>query len=432
MLFDARAAKLLKAGQHLAIEDCPGLRLEVSATRRSWTYRYKDGAGRMKQVKLGHWPEMPAAGAAAAWLELREVRAAGGDPQAHQRAKVRPVQAPAQGGGAALPYSVADLVADYVAGPLAQGYKPEGRRAAESALDRLLAEHPAWAKMPAEAVTRSVAFDVIESRRSTPTMAQRLRSHLGAAWDHALDAGRLGDGAFNWWRQVQRGKLKSKGKIVGGEHVGRARRTLSDAEVAALVRWLPAMHANGQDMVTMYLWTGTRGGEISSLRPEHVRAEGDVLWWTIPKALTKNARHEFATDQRVPLLGRARELVERRLAAVGEAGWLFADAQGGPYEQKAFGTYVYDLQPYSAKAAARGGARLDMPVTGWSPHDLRRTARSKLSALGCPREVAEAIIGHMPPEIEATYNAYSYDAERVRWLGVLAAEWERLVGLEPV
>lgn len=425
MLFDARAAKLLAPGQHMAIADCPGLRLEVSATRRAWTYRYKDAAGRMKQVKLGHWPDMPAAGAAAAWLELREVRSTGGDPQAHQRAKVRPARALA-GLDAAVPYSVADLVADYVAGPLAQGYKEAGRRAAESALARLLDEHPAWAAMPAEAVTRSVAFDVIESRRAMPTMAQRLRSHLGAAWDHALDAGRLGDQAFNWWRQVQRGKLRSKGKIVGGEHVGRARRTLADAEVGALLRWLPAAHANAQDMVVMYLWTGTRGSEISSMRLEHVRADGGLLWWTIPKALTKNARHEFATDQRVPLLGRARELVERRLAGVGEAGWLFADAQGGPYQQKAFGTYVYDQQPYSAKAAVRGGARLDMPVTHWSPHDLRRTARSKLSALGCPREVAEAIIGHMPPEIEATYNAYSYDAERVRWLGVLAAEWERL------
>ena len=114
---------------------------------------------------------------------------------------------------------------------------------------------------------------------------------------------------------------------------------------------------------------------------------------------------------------------------MGEAGWLFADAQGGPYEQKAFGTYVYDLQPYSAKAAVRGGSRLDMPVTHWSPHDLRRTARSKLSALGCPREVAEAIIGHMPPEIEATYNAYSDDAERVRWLGEMSQTLEQALGL---
>jgi len=40
MHFDPRAAKLLAPGQHLIIEGCQGLRLESSATRKTWTYRY--------------------------------------------------------------------------------------------------------------------------------------------------------------------------------------------------------------------------------------------------------------------------------------------------------------------------------------------------------------------------------------------------------
>ena len=36
MHFDPRKAKLLKAGEHMLVEGCPGLRLEVSTSRQMW------------------------------------------------------------------------------------------------------------------------------------------------------------------------------------------------------------------------------------------------------------------------------------------------------------------------------------------------------------------------------------------------------------
>lgn len=45
MYFDACAAKALKLGEDIVVQGCPGLRLEVSATRKTWTYRYGDGLG---------------------------------------------------------------------------------------------------------------------------------------------------------------------------------------------------------------------------------------------------------------------------------------------------------------------------------------------------------------------------------------------------
>ena len=52
-----------------------------------------------------------------------------------------------------------------------------------------------------------------------------------------------------------------------------------------------------------------------------------------------------------------------------------------------------------------------------------------LSALGCPKEIAEAIVGHMPEKIEGVYNAYSYDTERVHWLGRIDQRMEELAAL---
>src|ERR1700730_5823910 len=42
----------------------------------------------------------------------------------------------------------------------------------------------------------------------------------------------------------------------------------------------------------------------------------------------------------------------------------------------------------------------------WVIHDLRRTARSLLSRAGVSSEVAERVLGHVIPGIEAVYNRH--------------------------
>lgn len=131
-----------------------------------------------------------------------------------------------------------------------------------------------------------------------------------------LDAGRLDDNAANWWRMVHRGRLKSRGKIVGGEHQGQSRRVphADEAKAKALLAWLPNMHQLGRNCVVMYLWTSTRGIEFLGMRPEHVRNESDGRWW-------------------------------------------------------------------ASKAAVREGEGLVLPVTKWTPHDLRGARRARSERL---------------------------------------------------
>jgi integrase len=349
--------------------------------------------------------------AAQAWQAKRLERSSGSEPGKTE--KVR----------SSRPYTVAALVANYLSGQIDVSRSDAGalaaRRRLESAIEPI-------ASRAAASITRSDAFELLEAYRSVPTAAAKLRSLLGGAWDYALDAGRIDGDTPNWWRVIMRGRLKSKGKIIGGEHQGQTRRVLQAEEVKSLLAWLPNMHALGRDCIVMYLWTATRGVEFLSIRSEHVRKEADGWWWTCPKSATKNARHAAAVDLRVPLVGRALEVVQRRLKAVGRSGYLFEDLRGEPYTQHDFSTYIYSLQPYSAKAAMREGEGLVLPVTQWTPHNLRRTARTLLASLGCPNEVGEAILGHLPAEIVGTYNAYTYDAERRHWLMLLS---QRLVSL---
>lgn len=426
MFFDARAAKLLQPGEHLVVDGCPGLRLVATSSRKTWTYRYKAlASGRMKQVAIGHWPATSVQAAAAAWQDLRDQRGAGVDPGQAKR-EIRAKHA-AQRTGITSPdaYTVRQVVEDLINGPL-QDRKAAGALAAERALQCLLDEEAAIAAMPASKLTRAIAFDVLDRRKDKPTAAAKLRSMLGTAWDLALDAGRVPDNTPNWWRQILKGKLKSRGKVMGGEHVGVRRRVLPPPEIAQLLAWLPNMHELGRDTTQLYLWTCARGSEILAMRPEHVREEASGWWWTIPVALTKNARHEHAVDHRVPLFGQALAIVQRRLKVVGKSGYLFEDVRGEQYTQHDFSTYIYGLQPHSEKVARRQGEGLVLPVAGWTPHDLRRTGRTLLAQLGCPQEVAEAILGHLPKGVVGVYNAYTYDAERQHWLQALSAYLERL------
>ena len=424
MLFDARAAKALKPGEALAVQDCPGLRILATKTKKTWTYRYKAPDGKLRQIALGPFPAMKANEAWQQWNALRDGRKLGTDPakEVKERRKAQATPEPEN-------YTVSKLVREYIDGHLKSSRKAAGFDAAKKALERVLAEEPGFAATPAADVDRATCFSVLDKRKGTPTATAKLRSMMGSAWDYALDAGKLDGNVPNWWRQVMRGRLKSKGKVMGGEHIGQRRRALRGDDVGALLRWLPNMHSTAQDGLTMYLWTCVRGSEIFGMRPEHVRKEKDGVWWTIPKAETKNARHALAVDLRVPLCGRALEVVQRRMKAVGESGYLFEDAKGERYSQHDFSTYIYDLQPYSPKSQRKGGRADQMPVTDWTPHNLRRTSRTMLAELGCPKEVAEAIVGHMPEIIEATYNVHTYDEERKVWLKRLSDHLESLAAL---
>lgn len=414
MKFDARQAKLLQAGGHLIVEGCQGLRLVATATRKTWTYRFKDADGRMKQTRIGHWPAMGLPDAVQVWAGLREKRSAGLPVVERAAARVRI-------------YTVADLVGDYLVGHIAHHRQPKG----QAEVSRLLNRHlEPLANKAAGEVTRSDAFDLLEGMQGTPVLAAQVRQEMAGAWDYALDAGRLPQDTPNWWRLVMRGRLKSKGKRIAGEHIGAVRRSLSDAEVGELVRWLPNFSLAINDVLTLYLWTGCRGAELVQMEAGEVSSETDGMWWTCPKRKTKNARHANAGDLRVPLVGRASDVVRRRMAVAEQMGYshLFPSARPGakvPYlEQKAVQTSVWYHQPYGTTTRPKVVRPL-LPVTHWAPHDLRRTARTALAALGCPDAVAEAVLGHMPAGIQGIYNRHRYDRERRQWLTALAAHWER-------
>jgi len=419
MQIDARAIKLLKPGEHIMVDSCPGLRLVATASTRTWVYRFKSPVdGRMRQIAIGRWNAVNEAKARVAWEGLRDQRNAGVDPvlgkreAAADKARATPVG-----------YTVRQLCKDYLDGHIRKHRKPAGVKETERLFNKRL---DTIADKQAAAVTRADAFGLLEKQSDTPVSTAQLRGELAGAWDYALDAGRLPESAPNWWRLVMRGRLRSKGKVVQGKHIGVVKRVLSEVEAGQLIRWLPHFTGLVDDALTLYLWTCTRGAEICAMEAKEISEESDGLWWTVPKAKTKNARHALATDLRVPLVGRAEAIVRRRLADY-PGGYLFParDGDGTTHsEQAVVQTQVHYYQPYSKTRPEHMRPRL--PVTHWAPHDLRRTSRTLLAAMGCPDSVAEALLGHVQPGIQGTYNRHGYDKERRVWLTALDVKLEQL------
>ncbi|MDE1138137.1 MAG: site-specific integrase [Paraburkholderia tropica] len=422
MKFDARTASKLAPGDHLTFDGFPGLRLEATQSRRSWIYRYKSPIDqRMRQTKIGEWPAVGFPAAIAEWEKLRTAREEGHDPGATKRARRAGADAPV----VTSAYTVKQLCRDYLVGYLEPTRKGNSPTEVQRMFGSLLG---AIDGLPAVSITRAQAFDLLEGMRGTPALAIRLRSELGGAWDYALDAGRLPSDTPNWWRLVLRGKLRSKGRVIAGVSTEGKKRVLSDDEIGVLLRWLPNLSQTVADGLTLYLWTGTRGGEIVSIEKSEITEEADGLWWTVPKSKTKNSRWDQATDLRVPLVGRAEEVVRRRME-VAKGDFIFASDAGGAMAQTVIAHGLYYHQPYCKIAPKHERPRI--PVTRWSPHDLRRTARTMLASLGCPHEVAEAILGHVLPGVVGVYNKYGYDKERRHWLTLLSQRLEVLAERRP-
>ncbi|MDO4704731.1 MAG: integrase arm-type DNA-binding domain-containing protein [Comamonadaceae bacterium] len=427
MPFDARRAKALQAGGRIIFDEAPGLRLVATASRKTWQYRYKSPVdGRMRQIAIGHWPTMGYPAALGRWDELRALRDSGVDlsqqRSAQRKAARPPDRAAKKPRGDA--YLVADLMDDYLAGHIRINRKPKG--AAE--VERLLRMYTgSIAQRPATEIRRADAFDLLEKLSArAPVLAQHLRGELGAAWDYALDAGRIPESTPNWWRRIMRGKLRSRGHIVGGQHMGRKLRTLTDPEVCTLLHWLPNFSALIEDIITMYLWTGARGSEIVQMEGAEIAHEPDGWWWTVPVSKLKMGRNESADDLRIPLIGRSLDIVQRRRALYGNSH-LFPSRDGKyPHvEQKVVGVALWAVRP------ERPNASKTLPISRFGAHDLRRTVRTKLSSLGCPEHIAEAVIGHLPSGIVGVYDRHTYDQERREWLGKVTTYWEKILTRNP-
>jgi integrase len=83
-------------------------------------------------------------------------------------------------------------------------------------------------------------------------------------------------------------------------------------------------------------------------------------------------------------------------------------------------------KPLAALAPSLQRIKALSGTSGWSAHDLRRTLRTELSALGVGLEVKELILAHRLPALVGVYDQHSFLTERAAALEAWAAALARI------
>jgi len=135
--------------------------------------------------------------------------------------------------------------------------------------------------------------------------------------------------------------------------------------------------------------TGCRRDEIGGLAWCEVVGDRIVL----PPRRTKNNR-----EHRIPLVPAARAILDGR-----ERNGAFV-----------FGRHP--AKPFSGWGVSKAGLDRRIKAAGhqiepWRLHDLRRSMRTGLGAIGIAPHIAELAINHARKGIEATYDKYRYESE---------------------
>jgi integrase len=253
---------------------------------------------------------------------------------------------------------------------------------------------PLWGHRKVADITRRDAVLLLDKVRSrAPVGANRLQSVLVRMFNFASERGITEHSPLVGMR---RPKEKARSRV------------LTDAEIKLL--WA-ALDLENTDMdiyrvtklaLKMILLTGQRPGEVAGMAWDEI--DDDNAVWNIPGSRIKNKE-----PQRVPLGPMALEIIDQTRTYSGDSEFVFRSS----YKPE---------QAISRQALTRAVSRhwSEMGIKeAFTPHDLRRTLRTKLAELGISDIVAERVLGHKLQGMMAVYNRHAYDVEKrqalVRW-----------------
>jgi integrase len=184
------------------------------------------------------------------------------------------------------------------------------------------------------------------------------------------------------------------------------KRVLTDAELRQV--WLTAETFPGPfgGFVRFVLLTSTRRGEAAALARTELMDAGAT--WVIP-----GSRYKNKLDTLIPLS----EAAQRIIAAQPNLGDFIFSVNG----RRPLGGFDDRKADFDKLCG----------VSGYTLHDLRRTARTLLSRAGITADIAEMCLGHALTGVRATYDRHAYEAEKRAAFEALAAQIERIVRPEP-
>jgi integrase len=353
-----------------------GIRIREGGSR-TWVYQYRIGS-KQRRLVLGSVKSVPLALARenAGKLEAR-VRL-GGDPAMDKETSRR--EAADTFGG---------LVEQYL-----EARKPAIRARSFGQITRHLTKYAKpLHRLPITAVSqRNVAGLLTDlAKEAGEVTSNRVRASLSAFLGWAIREGiRLPEG--NVVSHTNKRQEKSRERVLG------------DAELKAI--WNSCLDDDYGRILKLLMLTGQRADEIARLRWDEVHDEQIEL----PGARTKNGRAHA-----IPLSEPAKAILAKLQAD--DRTHVFGQRDSG------FQGWNHAKEKLVARMAEAGAS-----LPHWVPHDLRRTAATRMADIGVLPHVVEATLNHISGHkggIAGVYNKAVYSAEKTqalnRWADHLMA-----------
>ena len=372
-----------RSGERMLLSDGDGLYLrKQTRVGASWTLRYHF-AGREHWLTLGHYPDMSLAQAR---IEARHARVLL-DKQQDPLSVRRAAKAEQRQRG-----SFRELCEEW--------YRNEvvGRGLKHPSVPRRHLDKYLLPKLG-----RTAAADV------TPAdIARAIDEVKGRAPTAANDLLRFAHSIFAFGvrrRMVPNNPAADfSPRLDGGGTERPRRRALGLDELAKLfekVRETPSFGASNGLALKLLLAFCVRKGELLGARWEEFDLEGNTplgAVWHLPASRTKTA-----ASLDIPLVPDVVEWLCALKSLDAGSEYLFPKRRRDPRER------VPHMGLDTLNVALE---RVQHGLAPFTLHDLRRTARTQLAALGVRREVAERCLGHAIRGVEGTYDRHDYFKER--------------------
>lgn len=354
-----------------------GLRLSHTG-RKVFVVMYRlHGDPRKLCLTLGTFPALKLAEARdKARKALQEV-AEGGDPGAAKQARKRGEDA------------VETIISEYAERHLST--LRTGKQVVQ-ALDNEVV--PSWGKRSIHDIRRRDVIELLDRVQDrAPIRANRVRAYLSSFFRWAMDRDIIDANPAAGVRAPAKEKPRD--------------RVLTDDEIRRLWPVWEAMSYPFGTMAQLLLVTAQRRGEVAGMRWDAI----DKGTWTL--AETKASRAQV-----VPLSKMAQGILES-IPVVSEE-FVFSTRQGRP---------VAGFSKAKAEMDALSG------VTGWTLHDLRRTAATGMAKSGVDVHLIERCLNHATRSvgpIAAVYNIHGYEKEKRHALEKWAARLKSTIEDKPV
>ena len=383
---------------------CTGLEFRVTAGGvRSWTFRFRDPVSRRTlRSSIGAYPDIGLSDARLKADEFRRQVANG----------VNPIEQKKQERREASGRDFQSLADRYMAEHARRHKRP--RSADED--DRNLKKHvlPKWKDRDFRKIKRADVIELVEGivKAGKHTAANRVHALVSKVFSFAMDC------------DLHDANPAARLRKRGTENPGK--RVLNDDEIR--VFWNKIIQAPVTPLVgnalRLILLTGARANEIAGAMRTELKSlkAAKKAAWIVPAARVKNKR-----DHLIPLSSLGLKLVQDALK------------RGGEDETFLFPSPTKEKRPITSHSLAVAMSRFcdnltedDQVSTSLredppSPHDLRRTFATRLSALGVPREDRDACINHARTDIGATYDLYEREKEKRAAVHALSKQVEHIV-----